>query len=326
MALLARIYFNAVFGGLGGLLGWLLFGVFANPGSEELTQWLGGGALIGGSIGYFVVGVEALRDQALVRFCRLASYGLIIGAAGGALGLWLGDHINFILLERLGGRRLLVAMLARGLGWMVLGLAIGLSEGIAARSLGKLSYGTLGGALGGLVGGGLFALIYMWAIEEGPAKMLPVAISLDGWAALAGAVGLIILGACIGALSALVQSVFEPASVRVLRGWQEGREYPLDKATSQLGRDEAADIALFRDMKIEKRHALICRERDQFVLYNRATAQQTQVNGTSVPDSCVLEDGDRVQVGDVILRFQRKAARASRKRNVPQPLNVSVSG
>ena len=28
MALLTRIYFNAVFGALGGLLGWLLFGVF----------------------------------------------------------------------------------------------------------------------------------------------------------------------------------------------------------------------------------------------------------------------------------------------------------
>jgi hypothetical protein len=313
MPLLARIYFNAVFGGLGGLLGWMLFGVFGNPGSEDLWQWLSGGALIGGSIGYFVVGVEALRDQALVRFCRLASYGVIIGAVGGALGLWLGDHITFVLNEKFGGRQLLVAMLARGLGWMVLGLAVGLSEGIAARSLGKLSYGSLGGALGGVLGGALFALIYTWAIEEGPAKVLPVAITLDGWAALAGAVGLIILGACIGALSALVQGVFEPASVRVLRGWQEGREYPLDKASSELGRDEAADIALFRDMKIDKWHARICRERDRFVLYNRATAQQTQVNGVAVADACVLEDGDRIQVGDVILRFQRKAARARRR-------------
>ena len=28
MALLSRVYFNAVFGALGGLLGWMLYGVF----------------------------------------------------------------------------------------------------------------------------------------------------------------------------------------------------------------------------------------------------------------------------------------------------------
>ena len=40
MALVSRVYFNAVFGALGGLLGWMLFGVFGerNPGSE--TAWL----------------------------------------------------------------------------------------------------------------------------------------------------------------------------------------------------------------------------------------------------------------------------------------------
>src|SRR5262249_61447003 len=132
-----------------------------------------------GSIGYFVVSVEAIRDQALVRFCRLASYGLILGALGGAVGFWLGDHVNFLLVERYGARSFLVAMLARGLGWMVLGLAVGLSEGIAARSLGKLSYGTVGGALGGFLGGALFALIYIWALEQVPGTMLPVAMGTD---------------------------------------------------------------------------------------------------------------------------------------------------
>ena len=55
-------------------------------------------------------------------------------------------------------------------------------------------------------------------------------------AALGGALALVILGACIGSLSALVQAVFQPASVKVLRGWQEGREYPLEKPASWLGR------------------------------------------------------------------------------------------
>src|ERR1700688_2936939 len=147
-------------------------------------------------------------------------------------------------------------MSARGIGWMLLGLAIGGCEGIAARSLGKFSYGTIGGALGGGIGGALYGLAYEW-IKNG-----------SGNTPLLGALGLMLLGACIGSLSAFVQSVFQPASVKVLRGWQEGREYPLDKLANLLGRDEHADIALFRDMKVEKRHAYVVRAGNAYVLVN----------------------------------------------------------
>jgi hypothetical protein len=311
MALLTRIYFNAVFGALGGLLGWLLFGVFGDPGTSERRQWLLGGAVIGGSIGYFVVSVEAIRDRSLVRFCRLASYGVVLGAVGGALGMWLGETVNYALVGQIGARRdsflpFLATMAARGLGWMLLGTAIGVSEGIAARSLGKFSYGTLGGALGGFVGGALFGGLYLAAIEW--------TTSHEAWAALGGAVGLVTLGACIGALSALVQAVFQAASVRVLRGWQEGREYPLDKIDTLLGRDERADIALFRDMKVEKRHAIIQRDRNRFVLINNhAPPEQTQVNGAAVANTLDLNDGDRIQLGNVILRFQLREARRRKR-------------
>jgi hypothetical protein len=90
-------------------------------------------------------------------------------------------------------------VLVRGLGFLFLGFAVGLSEGIAARSLGKLSYGTLGGTIGGFLGGSLFGLVYLVTLQGG------------GHASLAGALGFLIMGACIGSLSALVQGVFQPA-------------------------------------------------------------------------------------------------------------------
>ena len=308
MALLVRIYFNAVFGALGGLLGWMLFGVFGDksaPQDRLTAQMLLGGALIGGVIGYFVVSVEAIRDRNPVRFARLATYGVALGAVGGAVGMLVGDWVNFRLVGAIGAGRqgagtlhTLGTMLARGLGWTFLGVAVGLSEGVAARSLGKLSYGTAGGALGGFIGGALFGLFYLKTIDQ------------EGSASLWGALGLIILGACIGSLSALVQGVLQPASLRVLRGWQEGREYALDKASNLLGRDEHADIALFRDMKVEKKHAVIRRERSGYVLLNSgAPPEQTLVNGQSVRDRHDLKDGDRIQLGNVVLRFQTKAAR-----------------
>ena len=104
MGLLSRIYYNAVFGALGGLVGWLLFSVFGLRNPDDQTPILGhaswptqvdvqnlvGGALIGGAIGYLVVASEAIRDRALVRFVRLASYGLVLSAIGGAIGLEAG--------------------------------------------------------------------------------------------------------------------------------------------------------------------------------------------------------------------------------------------
>ena len=40
MTLLIRIYFNAVCGGLGGLLGWMLFGIFFDKTKTGVDQWL----------------------------------------------------------------------------------------------------------------------------------------------------------------------------------------------------------------------------------------------------------------------------------------------
>src|SRR5436309_15346370 len=128
MGLLLRIYFNAVFGALGGLLGWMLFGVFGDKapaeGWPQTIQMFLGGALIGGAIGYFVVSVEAIRDQAVARFARLATYGVALGALGGALGMYVGDVVNYLLVGASQGN-LLLTMVARGVGWTFLGAAIG---------------------------------------------------------------------------------------------------------------------------------------------------------------------------------------------------------
>jgi hypothetical protein len=305
-----RVYFNAVFGGLGGLIGWMLFGILgdrAAPAERVLAELALGGALIGGSIGYFLAGSDALRDRSALRFFRTGTYGLLLGAVGGALGMVLGDVVHHRLIEWRGTGRpgdamtLAGAMLARGLGWVWLGVAVGLAEGFASRSLGKSSYGALGGALGGFVGGAIFGL----AAEA--------ARGHEARGPLWGALGLVILGAMIGSLAALVQAAFEPASLRVLRGWQEGREYPLPRANNVLGRDEHADVALFRDMRVEKRHAAIRRDGPRFILENRdAAAGQTRVNGEPITGSRDLRDGDRIELGGVLLRFQLRTARAAR--------------
>jgi hypothetical protein len=296
MARLLRIYFNALFGGLGGLLGWMLFGALVPHEGNWQVQALLGGGLIGALIGYLVVSVDAILDRAWLRFCRHAAYGILLGALGGAAGFYIGDWVNFALVWSAGAEpswgAQVLGVAARGLGWMLFGIAIGVSEGIAARSLGKLSYGTIGGALGGLIGGLSFGGL-MLALNRDEAGYL--------WGQ---AIGLVILGACIGALTALVEEVLKPAGLKVLRGWQEGREYPITKAATTLGRDESADILLLRDMKVEKRHAVVHRRSNRFVLVNnQAPAQHTLVNDNPVAQACELQHGDRIQLGGIVLRF-----------------------
>lgn len=310
MPLFTRVYYNAVFGGIGGLLGWTLLGALGIRTMESFGHFLLNGALIGCSIGYLVVSVEAIRDRSLIRFCYHASYGLVLGAIGGALGMLIGEWVNQIVAGWVGADRegsalyAIGTMIARGLGWMFLGLAVGMSEGIASRSLGKFSYGAIGGLMGGFLGGALFNLFHVVARRQGSGSLL------------AGALGLIILGACIGALSALVKAVFQPASVKVLVGWQEGREYALDKPNTLVGRDEYADVALFRDMRVEKQHIIIQREGNRFILLNNnAPPDYTRVNGAPVSHYRDLQDGDRIELGRIVLRFQlRQAQNRQRKK------------
>lgn len=312
MARLLRIYFNALFGGLGGLLGWMLFGELVNPAWDWWIIALIGGTLIGALIGFFVVSVDAILDRSLVRFCRFASFGVILGGLGGAAGYWVGDWVNYLLVGSVGAEPTfsvqIISVLARGFGWLLFGLAVGVSEGIASRSLGKMSYGAIGGSLGGFIGGVTFAWL-MLVLDKGDASYV--------WGQ---AIGLVVLGACIGALTALVEEVFKPAAIKVLRGWQEGREYPLVKAASSLGRDEGVDILLLRDMRVEKQHATIQRHGNRFLLINNsAPANHTLVNDEPVAQTAELRDGDRIQLGNVVLRFLMRAARERKKPAVPNP-------
>jgi hypothetical protein len=312
-----RIYFNAVFGGLGGLLGWLMVGEFMADQVRDVT-WDPTlppiiGAIIGAFIGYFVVSVEAILDRSLLRFCRHAAVGVILGGVGGALGNWIGEGLNHYLQEKavqqsawLLEHKFLVSLLTRGLGWAVFGFLVGISEGIAARSLGKFSYGAIGGTLGGFIGGIIVA--YLMSNAENLSRADPSYIWGQG-------IGLVILGACIGSLTALVEEVLKPASLKVMQGWQEGREYPLVKPNSTLGRDESEDILLLRDRNVEKHHAIIQRRGNRFFVVKKdAAPEQLLVNGAPVYQSQEVKDGDRVQLGTTVLKFALRAAGGRKRR------------
>src|SRR5262249_41586404 len=144
-------------------------------------------------------------------------------------------------------------------GWMIVGAAIGASIGAfdllgsmtgiqdSGTALRKIRNGILGGVLGGFLGGVLFdVLMYMNVSQR--------IVTLDESSL---AIGLVILGMCIGLLIGLAQVILKEAWIRVESGRRAGRELILSKNETTVGRAESCDIGIFGDNGIEKLHARI---------------------------------------------------------------------
>lgn len=276
-----RAYDLALAGALGAVAGLFLYAELVHVGSIWVRDALAGIA-IGGSIGYFLNAAEPLRDGAWLRLARSATWGAITGAAGGAIGLVLGE---FVLGGFKGG------LIGRAVSWAILGLGIGVSQGLAYRSRQRLIFGLIGGGLGGLIGGYLFE----W-----------LRVGLGNRYDLSQGVGMVILGAGLGLCLALVEQVLRRAWVQVLRGRQEGRAYLLANRKSALGLDERAEVGLFGDPTVARRHAVIELNGGEYVLQNLDERGRTKVNGNPVHDPRRLNDGDRIELGQTLLVFRRR--------------------
>jgi pSer/pThr/pTyr-binding forkhead associated (FHA) protein len=85
---------------------------------------------------------------------------------------------------------------------------------------------------------------------------------------------------------------------------EERVAYPLSKKTVSIGRDIASHI-LVRDPSVSRFHADVRAEAGHFVLYAMGSSG-TRVNGHGVSGPQLLEEGDRIQVGDQSFRFTRE--------------------
>lgn len=300
-----RAYFNAVLGGLGGLLGWatglvltgaVLGGAAPGRGWQLYVQQgvlgLSVGVLIGAAVGA-ADGLVASRSRD--RLLRGVRYGAGVGAAGGVVGLLVGE----IFYGFVGG-----GVWPRAMGWAIFGGMIGCADGFAAKMPVRLRYGLIGGLLGGLVGGSTYT------------SLLVVLTRLSGdrafGQAVGGATGLVLLGACIGALIGLVESILRVSWVTVIGGPHEGETRTLDPVRSRttIGRIGRCDLVLARDPTVGDIHATICREGDRLVLAPEGGAVYLGGPDQGRPvDRHALSDGDVIRLGTTRLRFTLRGGR-----------------
>ena len=278
---LRQAYDLALAGGLGGLFGLYLYVELVHADSVYIRDALAG-LLIGGSLGVFLNAYSPFRDGAWLKLARAVAWGAPAAALGGAIGLVAGE---FVIGVMRGG------LLGRALSWAVLGLGIGLGQGLADRSRERLSYGLIGGGLGGFVGGFLFE----W-----------LRVHMGDRTDLSQAVGIVILGAGLGLCLALVEQVLRRAWIQVQSGRQEGRIYLLAHPRCRLGLDERAEIGIFGDPAVARRHAEIELTASGYVLHHLADKATTRINGSPVKDRQSLKDGDRIELGRTLMVFRQR--------------------
>jgi pSer/pThr/pTyr-binding forkhead associated (FHA) protein len=90
------------------------------------------------------------------------------------------------------------------------------------------------------------------------------------------------------------------ASIRVLQGFYEGLELPVDRAWWVIGRGRGAD-AVLAEPTISRAHAAIGFQREEgFFLQDLGSTNGTLLNGVRTQRTA-LADGDKIQVGKLQL-------------------------
>lgn len=289
-----RIYYNAILGALGGLLGWALITLLLRFETSQTFMLLLRdalfGALVGACIGFAVGSADQLAGRWRLPNWQQSGLSAGIGAAAGLIGLVIGELIFWVA----GG-----GVWSRALGWALFGGLLGLGQWRVTGMPSKGRYGALGGLLGGLLGGSTYErlTLLLLNLELGRAWALSVG----------GAIGLIILGACIGALIGLVEDILRTAWLRFLRGPLEGQTRTLDPRRAQilLGRADRCDIVLSDDPDVARVHAEIGYQHGAFTITGREGSVLLRQATTTVPvQHHRLQHGDTLQVGHTRFIFQ----------------------
>lgn len=285
-----QIYYNALFGAMGGLLAWLAVGQVDSATWEINLAYSFIGAGVGLGIGTLIGAVEGLLlKRSLWQAVVGACWGGLIGLLSGVVGLLAGEWVFVTLGGELPGR---------AAAWTILGFCLGLGQGLVSRKRKRAVYGAMGGITAGLLGGIAYEALTQIFLEQ---------VSLVQM--VLGAVALMVIGASLGAIIPLsIDLIAKVAAnrglLRVLNGSRAGLEYLVIDATT-LGSYDGCDLYLPGDKGIEKRQAKIDKGPQGFRLKNIGQDAAVTVNGLPLrPDHTLpLPAGATIQLGNTILQF-----------------------
>jgi CDP-diglyceride synthetase len=289
-----RIYYNAVVGAAGGLIGWAVITLLLRIETDSTFLLLLKDAVLGVMVGA-AVGFALGSAEQLGGGLRLGSLGkpilsALLGMVAGLIGLVTGE---LIFLAAGGG------VWPRALGWAVFGTLVGAGQWVVTGSPNKGLYGAIGGLLGGLMGGATY--------ERFSLVLRGIGLDREISLALGGAIGLMILGACIGALIGLVEDILRQAWLRFTHGPLEGQTRTLDpkRSVTTLGRADHCTILLRDERETAPVHAEIHASKGVFTLVPREGRVLLRDGREGRPITVrALQPGDEIQLGRSRFVFQ----------------------
>jgi Inner membrane component of T3SS, cytoplasmic domain len=279
-----RTYYYAIFGAIGGLIGWQasnLLGLSFSPNlyvSEAIV-----GALVGLSIGLLIGITEGALTRNLVQILKSGLFSGLLGAVAGAIGLPLSEF----LFQKLGA-----GLIGRAMGWGLFGLLLGLAQGVVGRS--QAWKGMLGGLLGGLLGGALLEISHRYFANSLTGKM----------------VGLILLGASVGAFISLIVTLLSRAWLEVISGKLKGTEFILDKFRKKgipaiaIGSSPLKSEIVLPDPDIAPQHAMLTGDGAHFTLKDMSLSG-TFINKKRIERS-VLANRQTIHMGNTEMVYHEK--------------------
>ncbi len=97
------------------------------------------------------------------------------------------------------------------------------------------------------------------------------------------------------------QSVSGPAALLVIYGENIGKSYYIEKEEQTIGRSDTSDIHLDQD-SVSRDHAVIVSQSDRILIRDTGSTNGVFLNGRRI-ETAALHDGDRIHVGETILKF-----------------------
>ncbi len=288
-----QIYYNAVFGAIGGLLAWFGVGVFP---TATWNLWMAT-AIIGAGAGLFIGGAIGMVDGVVTkRSLRRALIGAALGGLAGAISGVAGLLIGQAAFIASGG-----GLVGRTLGWTMLGLFLGIGEGLVERKMKRAAYGAIGGALAGFIGGLIYeALTQAFLQQSGTAQVF------------LGALGLVLIGASLGGITAAATEVMARVidkGVLVVRGGTRAGNEVRVVERARLGSYDGCDVYLPGGQGVQKEHALVLKRPEGFWMTPspRSAGAPTLVNQRPIPPAGQkLNDGDLITLGNIDVVFQAR--------------------
>jgi MFS family permease len=280
-----RTYYYAVLGAIGGLIGSQISDLLGLSFTGLFSMNLAiVGALIGLLIGLFVGLTEGALTRNPVQALKSGVFSGLLGLVAGAVGLMLSEF----LFQSVGA-----GILGRSLGWGIFGLLIGLAEGMVGRT--QAWKGMLGGFIGGAIGGILLELTL---------------VRFRADSQMGKAIGLMLLGACVGAFISLIAVLLSKAWLEVKSGKLKGTEFMLDKFIAKgfpsvaIGSSPLKSEIVLPDPDIAPQHAMLTGDGMSFNLKDMSLSG-TFINNRKI-ERVQLADGQKIRMGNTEMVYHER--------------------